>query len=131
MKGFNAINLIAEERIIAAQKSGAFNNLPGEGKPLVMEDDSLIAPDLRMAYKILKNSGFVPQEIADKKEISSLTELLAGCPEEKTRISAIKRLKFLLSRLPRGGERHMLLEQNDEYYQKALAVLTINESRKV
>ena len=45
---------VVEERIREAQKEGAFDNLPGKGKPLQLEDQSLIPEDLRMSYHILK-----------------------------------------------------------------------------
>ncbi|WP_420170527.1 DnaJ family domain-containing protein, partial [Paenibacillus larvae] len=38
------------------------DNLPGQGKPLVLENWSSVPEDLRLAYKILKNSGHLPEE---------------------------------------------------------------------
>ena len=60
---------IVEERIKEAQLKGEFNDLPGSGKPLELEDDSHISEELRIAYKILKNANFLPPEIELKKEI--------------------------------------------------------------
>ncbi len=62
MNAFDAIALVAEEKIREAERNGAFENLPGAGKPLRLEDDSHIAPELRMAYTILKNSGHLEPE---------------------------------------------------------------------
>ena len=62
MNAFDAIALVAEEKIRDAERNGAFENLPGAGKPLRLEDDSHIAPELRMAYTILKNSGHLEPE---------------------------------------------------------------------
>jgi len=39
---------------------GDFDGLPGAGRPLVLDDDPLVPEDLRLAYRILKNAGFVP-----------------------------------------------------------------------
>ena len=36
---------VVEERIREAQREGAFDNLPGTGKPLQLEDQSLIPED--------------------------------------------------------------------------------------
>ena len=47
---------IAEERIREAQKEGAFDNLPGKGKPLTLQDVSMVPEDLRMSYHILRNA---------------------------------------------------------------------------
>ena len=52
---FSAIQYIAEKRIAEAMDKGEFDNLPGRGKPLEIEDLSAVPEDLRMAYKILKN----------------------------------------------------------------------------
>lgn len=51
---FSFIASLAERRIAEAREAGAFDNLPGYGKPLTLEDDSHIPPELRMSYRILK-----------------------------------------------------------------------------
>lgn len=51
--------MISEARIREAIKKGEFNDLPGFGKPLVMQDLSFLPPELRVAYIILKNAGFL------------------------------------------------------------------------
>jgi hypothetical protein len=43
----DCFNKIIEDRIQRAQQEGAFDNLPGKGKPLDFEDDSFIPEDLR------------------------------------------------------------------------------------
>jgi hypothetical protein len=53
-------DLIAEQRIAEAIARGELENLPGAGRPLDLGDDALIPEDLRMAFRILKNAGFVP-----------------------------------------------------------------------
>lgn len=55
----NPLDTFAEERIRNAQKDGVFENLPGEGMPLHLDDDLLVPEALRAVYRILKNSGFV------------------------------------------------------------------------
>ena len=57
------LEFIAEQRIAEAIENGDFDNLPGAGKPLELDDDSLVPEELRLAYRILKNAGFVPPEI--------------------------------------------------------------------
>jgi len=80
-----AFALLAERRILEAQQKGAFDDLPGKGKPLVMEDLSGVPEELRMGYKILKNAGFIPPELQLQQEIVSLRELLARCSDEEER----------------------------------------------
>ena len=71
----------AERLIRQAQDEGAFDDLPGKGKPLALADDSAVPEELRMAYAVLKNAGYVPPEIADRKEINSLLDLLESCDD--------------------------------------------------
>ena len=52
--------LIAERKIAEAAAKGDFDDLPGAGKPLDLEEDPLVAEDQRMANRILRNSGFGP-----------------------------------------------------------------------
>ena len=59
-----------EEQIQEAQARGEFDNLPGFGKPLNL-DESLFIGDKAMAYSLLKGNGFAPPEIELAKEIRS------------------------------------------------------------
>ncbi|MFB9329786.1 DUF1992 domain-containing protein [Paenibacillus aurantiacus] len=77
--------LIAEERIREAMKNGDFEHFDGKGKPLMLEDLSHVPEELRMSYKILRNSGYLPPEMQLTKEIVSLQELLALCTSEEER----------------------------------------------
>ncbi|MBB3109481.1 hypothetical protein FHS18_001533 [Paenibacillus phyllosphaerae] len=79
--------LIAEERIKEAIADGAFDNLPGKGKPLVMEDLSHVPEDMRMSYKVMKNAGFLPPEMQLSKEMVTLQDMLALCTTEEERVS--------------------------------------------
>lgn len=90
---------IAERRIVEAIREGAFDNLPGAGKPLKLEDDSHLPEDLRIAYKILKNAGFVPPEVALQKEIATVEDVLAGMEDTKVKYRQLKKLNFLITKL--------------------------------
>ena len=57
------LDLLAEQRIREAQERGEFDNLPGAGAPLALDDDALVPEELRAAYRILKNAGYVPPEL--------------------------------------------------------------------
>jgi len=61
------LDFIAEQRIAEAIANGDLDDLPGSGKPLELDDDSLLPEELRLAYRILKNAGFVPPEIESLK----------------------------------------------------------------
>lgn len=77
---------LAEQKIQDAIKNGEFENLPGKGKPLDLTESRHIPPDLRMAYKVLKNSGMIPAEMEIKKEIALLEELIAKRPNEQEKL---------------------------------------------
>lgn len=70
---------LAEQRIQESMRNGEFDNLPGHGKPLELEDLSGVPEELRMSFKIMKNSGLVPEEISLRAECVTLEGLLAAC----------------------------------------------------
>ncbi len=59
-----------DEQFQEAQARGEFDNLPGSGRPLNL-DDALFTGDKAMAYSLLKQNGFAPPEIELAKEIRS------------------------------------------------------------
>ena len=73
---------IAEQRILEAQREGAFDNLPGMGKPLELEDLSWVPEDLRIGYHVLKNAHVLPPEVELLKDIHSLEDLLKHVEDE-------------------------------------------------
>jgi hypothetical protein len=60
---------IAEERIERAMEEGAFDNLPGAGKPLPVDEDPLVEPDMQLAYHLLRSNGFSLAWIEERREI--------------------------------------------------------------
>ena len=52
----------AEARIGEAVARGEFRDLPGAGKPLPEEGLSAVPEELRAAYRVLKNAGYLPPE---------------------------------------------------------------------
>ena len=114
---------LIERRIKEAQEKGDFDNLPGKGEPLKLEDDSQVPEDLRMAYKILKNSDCLPQEIELKKEIRQMEDMLANIPDEKERYRLIKKINLKITRLNMMGRGSPMLEADQVYYGKVLEKL--------
>ena len=117
-------SVIAEQRIREAQERGEFENLSGMGKPLALEDDSHVPEDLRMAYKLLRNAGYVPPEVAERKEIESILDILETCEDEHRKVSQIRKLDALLFRMQNRARSAALLEQ-DEYYRKIVNRVTV------
>lgn len=60
---------IVEQKIAEAEAQGLFRNLPGTGKPLHLDDDSLVPEEDRVAFRILKNAGYAPPWIELQKRI--------------------------------------------------------------
>lgn len=120
---WSVISMVAEKRIEEALKDGTFDNIPGQGKPLELEDDSHIAPELRMAYKILRNAGCLPPELEERKEINRLVELLDECEDEQLKVRQIQKIRFLIQRSKQRFHRSIELEEDDPYYAQILSRL--------
>ena len=101
----NAFEWIAEQRIDEAVARGELDNLPGAGKPLNLDDDRMVPVELRMAYRILRNAGFVPPELEDRREAASLRALIGVAADEAERRRACMRLALLELRLEARGAR--------------------------
>ncbi|MEK4236803.1 DnaJ family domain-containing protein [Paenibacillus sp. FSL H7-0714] len=70
---------LVEQRIQESMRNGEFGDLPGHGKPMELEDLSGVPEELRMSFKIMKNSGLVPEEVSLRAECITLEGLLAAC----------------------------------------------------
>lgn len=90
---------IAEERIREAQRAGVFDNLPGKGKPLELEDLSWVPEELRIGYHILKNAHILPPEAELRKDIHTLEDLLKHVEDEGERRALAKSLQWKVIRL--------------------------------
>lgn len=112
-----ALELIAERRIREAQERGEFEDLPGAGAPLDFDEDALVPEDLRAAYRILKNAGFLPPELEGHREIREIECLLQRVDDEMERARLLSRVNFLLSRSA-AGKRHGSLRVEQEYLEK-------------
>ena len=66
---------ITDDKIRKAYEDGEFEQLPGYGKKLELEDLSNVPPELRMAYKIMKNAGMAEEEQV-RSEIQYIEDLI-------------------------------------------------------
>jgi len=115
-----ALQKLVEKRIKEAQERGEFDNLPGHGEPIQIEDDSHIPEDLRLAYKILKNADCIPPELQLKKEIRQMEDMLEGIPDEKEKYRQIKKINLKIMQLNMMRKTSPLLEETELYYKKVL-----------
>lgn len=94
----DVVAMIAEEKIREAIKNGELENLPGEGKPLKIQDLSHVPAELRAGYILLKNAGVLPEELELRKEIISLQTLVDCCYDEEDRKSLKRELNAKILR---------------------------------
>ncbi len=118
MTGFDAL---IEARIAEARSAGAFDDLPGAGRPLALDDDRMVPEHLRMAYRILRNAGLVPAELEERKEAAGLRELIAAAAgDTPARRRALARLALLEARMEASGLRS---PRTAEYHDRLLSRL--------
>ena len=115
-----ALQKIVEKKIKEAEKEGAFDNLPGKGRPLNLEDDTRLPEELRIAYKILKNANCLPPELELKKEISRMEEMLSNIPDEKEKYRLIQKINLVIMKLNMMGHKSPLMEEDQIYYARVM-----------
>ncbi len=91
--------MLVEARIAEAIRRGDLDDLPGQGEPLHLDDDTLVPVALRAAYRVLRNAGFVPPEVEIRREIKQVEDLLMTVAGAAERTAVVKRLDFLANRL--------------------------------
>ncbi|WP_089279477.1 DUF1992 domain-containing protein [Antarctobacter heliothermus] len=82
-------------RIEAAERSGAFENLEGAGRPLPASDD----PDNAVLTRILKENGAVPEEVALLRELADLRARLRDTHDRTARAALIRDIALADTRL--------------------------------
>jgi hypothetical protein len=79
---------IVDQAIVDAQERGEFDDLPGAGKPLQLEENPF-AGDAALGFRVLKNAGMAPPWIEADREMSAasreLDELLARTRQDLAR----------------------------------------------
>jgi hypothetical protein len=70
----------AEQKIREAMAEGAFDDLPGRGTPLDLDEYFRTPEHLRMALSVLKSAGCVPEEVELLKQVADLERRLAEAP---------------------------------------------------
>lgn len=115
----NLIDRIAEQRILEALERGELDDLPGAGRPLELDDDTLVPAEMRLACRVLKNAGFVPREVTLRRELLAAAAVERG-EDDAARAAAGRRLTLLRAQLDasRGGRSPLWIE---EAYRQAAA----------
>ena len=66
---------LTEKSIREAIEKGEFDNLAGKGKPLDLSENPFEDPDLRTVHRLLRNAGFAPAWIEERKDIEAQFEV--------------------------------------------------------
>jgi hypothetical protein len=123
----SCLQQIAERKVSEAVQNGELDSLPGMGRPLELDDDSHIPPELRMAHRILKNSGHISPEVEQRKEIANIKDLLEECEDEQTLYRQIQKLNLMITKMNEQRRMPVSLEESQVYYQKVLERIKVKK----
>ncbi len=70
--------MFVERQLEKAARAGAFDNLPGAGEPIDLTENPFVPADWRLAYKVLKDHGIVPEFVERRREIEALRAEIDG-----------------------------------------------------
>jgi hypothetical protein len=123
-----AIAIIAEMRIKEAVERGELDGLPGAGRPLPLDEDANVPEDLRMAYKLLKNGGYLEEAIGQGKPEDNpraLGDLLPANSVERVTLRRMLKLQVIEARtLSRHGQ-SLKLDTDEAYHAKVVERISV------
>jgi DnaJ homolog subfamily C member 28 len=62
---------LVDRLIRESMERGEFEGLSGEGQPVDLSENPFEAPELRTAHRLLRNAGFAPAWIEERKDIEA------------------------------------------------------------
>jgi len=65
---------LVDRKIREAMEAGEFDDLAGAGKPIDLNENPYEDPDWRTAHRLLRNAGFAPSWIEERKDIDAELE---------------------------------------------------------
>ena len=116
----DCLAFIAEQRIAQAIEKGELKTTGWENRPLPLDDDHMVPDDLKMAYKVLKNAGYLPPEIETRKEITRLEQLIAQTEDEHQRLQQMRKLSVLMMKVDANRRTPANIAHDDEYFRKVV-----------
>lgn len=108
----------AEQLIREAMERGEFDDLPLAGQRLRFESSGQVPDELRLGYKILKDSGFLPPELELKKEILTLKDLLSAVTDDDERYRLARQINDRVLQLNLMHKRSFAHEDRQVYASK-------------
>jgi hypothetical protein len=116
---------IAERKIQQAMSNGTIPDLSHwKNKPLPPDNMAYAPEDLRMAYRLLKNGGYVPEEVALQQEINRAEHLLVDGADEQEKIRQLRRISCLRTKLESRLGRPIELGEDTPYYSRVVERLS-------
>jgi DnaJ family protein C protein 28 len=70
----NRLESLTEKKLREAIENGEFDDLPGKGEPIDLRENPFEDPDLRVVHRLLRNAGFAPAWIEERKDIDAELE---------------------------------------------------------
>ena len=67
----NRLESLTEKKLREAIENGEFDDLPGKGEPIDLKENPFEDPDLRVVHRLLRNAGFAPAWIEERKDIDA------------------------------------------------------------
>jgi hypothetical protein len=93
---------LIERRITEAMREGEFDDLPGKGKPLDLQEPYGDHGNW-LALKILRNSGFVTDEVRYRKEIEILRARLESAESQSEAKALVREINAIILKLNTMG----------------------------
>ena len=66
---------LIDQKIREAMERGEFDDLPGKGQPIDTSENPFEDPEMRLAHRMLRNAGFAPSWIEERKDIDAELEI--------------------------------------------------------
>lgn len=104
---------LVEQRILEAQARGEFDRLPGAGQPMDLDEEPLVPDDLRVAWRVLKNAGFVPPEVDALRRLRDAAAEVDRATDGTAKDRALRKLQALslaLAESRPGRQRGLFME---------------------
>lgn len=65
---------IIDQKVREAMEQGEFDDLSGTGEPIDLSENPFEDPEWRLAHRMLRNAGFAPAWIEERKDIDVAVE---------------------------------------------------------
>ena len=93
---------LINQKIAEAERDGAFDNLPGAGKPLPREVD----PENALLNRLIKENGGVPEFVSLSRELEKLREELRETSDRTRRSEIMKEMSMMDAKIDLARKAH-------------------------